>query len=99
MRQARGPPPAQRGIWAGGPLRVASWGHSSCTEGACWLCVPSCGPRGHLGSTLSKAGLPRLPLKVGEAAAAPEAQAGRLHIWPGWCLPISMAPGCPRVWR
>lgn len=34
-------------------------GHSSGTKGACWLCVRSCGPRGHLGSTLSQAGPPQ----------------------------------------
>lgn len=60
------PPPSQRRIWAGGkglsgwlPTLRACCGHSSGTKGACWLCVRSAGPRGHLGSTRSQAGLPQ----------------------------------------
>lgn len=48
---------------------------------AAWLCVLSCGPRGHLGSSRpGGAGLPGLPLKVGEAAAAPQQRWKAAHL-------------------
>lgn len=67
-----------------------------CTKGACWLCVRALGPEAIWGALGAGRGAPRLPSKVG-AAAAPEPHAGGSHIWPGWCLPVSAALSRPRA--
>lgn len=98
------PPPSQRRIWARGkglsgglPTLRACCGHSSGTKGACWLCVRSAGPRGHLGSTQSQAGLPQAAFEGWGISSSSQPHAGGLHIWPGRCLPIPTALSSPRA--
>lgn len=55
------------------------------------------GPEAIWGALGARRGSPRLPLKVGASAAAPEPHAGGSHIWPGRCLPIPTALSSPRA--
>lgn len=106
------PHPTQREIWAGGHsgwfptspsppprtfiLHKRLVPRDKLIHTAAWLCVLSCGPRGHLGSSRpSGAGLPGLPLKVGGSRSGSPATLEGCTSGLASAFPFPQPPGVP----